>query len=84
MTVAASRQPNPLKEREVEEAAMPGQTACAHALPNVLWQLTLEILPAAASVTAIIVRQNQEDSRFRWNHSAVERCAEQQKIFSDV
>jgi hypothetical protein len=50
MTVAASRQPNPLKEREVEEAAMPGQTACAHALPNVLWQLTLEncqLLPAS-------------------------------------
>jgi hypothetical protein len=46
----SGRQPNPLKEREVEEAAMPGQPASAHALPNVPWQLTLEncqLLPAS-------------------------------------
>jgi hypothetical protein len=41
-TAAVNQQPNPLKEREVEEAAMPGHQACAHALPSALWQLTLE------------------------------------------
>jgi hypothetical protein len=41
-TAAMGQQPNPLNEREVEEAAMPGQAACAHALPSALWQLTLE------------------------------------------
>ncbi len=41
-TAAVGQQPNPLNEREVEEAAMPGQEACAHALPTALWQLTLE------------------------------------------
>jgi hypothetical protein len=41
-TAAVNQQPNPLKEREVEEAAMPGQAASARALPNALWQFTLE------------------------------------------
>ncbi len=41
-TAAVGQQPNPLNEREVEEAAMPGQAACARALPSALWQLTLE------------------------------------------
>jgi hypothetical protein len=35
-TAAVNQRPNPLKEREVEEAAMPGQAASAHALPSAL------------------------------------------------
>jgi hypothetical protein len=41
-SAAVTQRPNPLKEREVEEAAMPGQAESAPALPDVPRQLTLE------------------------------------------
>ncbi len=47
--------PTQLTEREVEEAAMPGQPACARALPIFPRQFTLENRRSAASLAAIIV-----------------------------
>jgi hypothetical protein len=42
------QQPSLLKEQAVEEAAMPGQPACAHALPIFPRQFTLENCQSAA------------------------------------
>jgi hypothetical protein len=47
--------PTQLTEREVKEAAMPGQPACARALPIFPRQFTLENRRSAASLAVIIV-----------------------------
>jgi hypothetical protein len=54
---AMASSPTRSKEREVEEAAMPGQPTSARALEIVPLAIHPRELPAAASVTAIIVRQ---------------------------
>jgi hypothetical protein len=47
--------PTQLTEREVKEAAMPGQPACARALPIFPRQFTLENRRSAARLAVIIV-----------------------------
>jgi len=51
------RQPNPLKEQDVEEAAMPGLPTRAYAHFRFPPAIHPRELPAATGVTAIIVRQ---------------------------
>jgi len=53
------RQPNPLRERALEEAAMPGQPVCAHARFQFPPATHPRELPAATGVTASIVRQSR-------------------------
>ena len=55
--LCSGQRPNPLLEQEVEEAAMPGQPARARAHFRFPPAIHPRELPAATSVTAIIVRQ---------------------------
>ena len=55
--LCSGQRPNPLLEQEVEEAAMPGQPARARAHFRLPPAIHPRELPAATSVTAIVVRQ---------------------------
>jgi len=60
---------NPLQEREVEEAAMPGQPVRTRARFRMSLAIHPQELPAATSVTAIVVRQALW--KFRLGHLSV-------------
>jgi hypothetical protein len=55
---------NPLQEREVEEAAMPGQPVRTRARFRMSLAIHPQELPAATSVTAIVVRQALRNPTF--------------------
>jgi len=85
-----SQQPNPLQEQVVEEAAMPGQPARAHAHFRFPLAIHPRESPAATSVTAIIVRQALRVPTFSLNplwartlHAATENlCRRVNKLWT--
>lgn len=76
--------PTRLTEREEKEAAMPGQPACARALPIFPRQFTLENRRSAASLAAIIVASPGRSYVFAEPNCAADCCASQPKSISPL